>query len=132
MKPKDAKPLRVGKVQFEIMKVLWEKGSATAREITDALNEQAPIAHSTVQTLLRNLLAKGAVSHEKLNRTFIFKPVAVKDEVLTSTTQDLLSRVFQGSAYNLVFHLLQEEKISKEELLRLKQLVDEHAGEETK
>jgi BlaI family penicillinase repressor len=57
-------PPRLGKVQLEIMQVLWERGEATAREITDTLCLSTPIAHSTVQTLLRKLELKGAVSHE--------------------------------------------------------------------
>ena len=59
---------RLGRVQLKIMQVLWEKGRANAREITEALNREAPIAHSTVQTLLRKLEAKGSVAHEAVER----------------------------------------------------------------
>ena len=55
---------QLGRMQFRIMQVLWDRGRANAREITDALNETEPVAHSTVQTLLRQLEAKGAVGHE--------------------------------------------------------------------
>jgi predicted transcriptional regulator len=54
------------------MQVLWERGSATARDITEDLNADEPIAHSTVQTLLRGLEAKRAVGHKIEGRTFIF------------------------------------------------------------
>ena len=64
--------VRLGKVQLKIMHVLWERGRVSAREITDGLNRDEPIAHSTVQTLLRKLEAKGAVGHETLERTFVF------------------------------------------------------------
>ena len=61
---------RLGKVQLQIMQVLWKKRSATAREITDAINAIEPVAHSTVQTMLRILEDKKAVGHKKEGRTF--------------------------------------------------------------
>jgi BlaI family transcriptional regulator, penicillinase repressor len=68
-------PPRLGKVQLQIMGVLWARGQATAREITEALCRKAPIAHSTVQTLLRDLEEKGAVTHDVQGRTFVFRPL---------------------------------------------------------
>lgn len=52
---------RLGRVQLVIMQILWERGSATAREITEAINQKDPCAHSTVQTLLRGLEEKGDI-----------------------------------------------------------------------
>ena len=118
-------PPRLGKVQLQIMQVLWLHGRATARQITDALSRSKPIAHSTVQTLLRKLEAKGAVAHEVEERTFIFRPLYEQSEVAESATRDLLTRVFSGSVYGLVAHLLQHETISGDELMRLRALVNE-------
>ena len=117
-------PPRLGKVQLQIMQVLWQHGRATARQITDALSRSKPIAHSTVQTLLRKLEAKGAVAHEVEERTFIFRPLYEQSEVAESATRDLLNRVFSGSVYGLVAHLLQHETISGDELMRLRALVN--------
>ena len=71
-----------GRVQLKIMHVLWKKKRANAREITDALNEVEPIAHSTVQTLLRTLEKKGAIDHELDDRTFIFYPLVKNEKVV--------------------------------------------------
>ena len=117
--------VRLGKVQLEIMKVLWQRGRATAREITEELSRSQPIAHSTVQTLLRKLEAKGAVTHEVEDRTFLFRPLYQQAEVERTAARDLLTRVFNGSVYGLVAHLLQHEPISRDELKRLRQLVEE-------
>jgi len=116
---------RLGKVQLQIMKVLWSRGKATAREITEALSQDQAIAHSTVQTLLRKMEVKGAVTHDVEERTFVFRPLYVQSEVTESATRDLLSRVFNGSVYGLVAHLLKHERVSPEELARLRQLIDE-------
>ena len=116
---------KLGKVQLKIMNVLWELGEATARQITDELNKAEAIAHSTVQTLLRGLMDKEAVIHETRGRTFIFKPKVAEDKVRKSATKELLSRVFDGNASDLVSHLLKTERISKKELDEIKRLINE-------
>src|SRR5262245_65747267 len=100
---------RLGRVQLQIMRVLWQRGQATARDITDALQAEGPIAHSTVQTLLRKLEIKGAVRHRVDNRTFVFLPAVAEQRVTRSATRDLVERVFGGNVAGLIAHLLQEE-----------------------
>ena len=122
--------LRLGKVQLQIMQILWERGQATAREITDALNEKEAIAHSTVQTLLRKLEAKGAVEHEVADRSFVFRPLYGRTEVTETAARDLLTRVFGGSVYGMVAHLLRHEDVSREELARLRDLIADEEGKQ--
>ena len=121
---------RLGRIQLKIMQVLWQHGQANARQITDALSREKPIAHSTVQTLLRKLEAKGAVGHEVHDRTFVFKPLIDSRSVTRSATQELIERLFGGSASGLVAHLLKEERISEDELQAIRHLIDHHAGRE--
>ncbi len=125
-----AKPApHLGKVQLQIMQVLWERGAATAREITDALSAISPLAHSTVQTLLRQMEAKGAITHSAEDRVFVFRPLAAEAAVSESAARDLLTRVFGGSVYGLVSHLLAHETVSDDELRRLRQLLDTQSME---
>jgi predicted transcriptional regulator len=120
--------VRLGRVQLKIMQVLWERGSASAREITEALCRQRPVAHSTVQTLLRKLELKGAIDHEIQHRTFVFRPLIDSTSVTRSSTRDLIERVFGGSAAGLIAYLLKEERIDKKELAALRTLIDRHAA----
>lgn len=122
--PKVPSP-KLGKVQLQIMQILWERGEATAREITEALNLTEPVAHSTTQTLLRKLEAKSAVTHIVRDRVFVFQPLSQKADVSESAARDLLTRVFGGSVYGLVSHLLKHESISDEEMKRLRALIDD-------
>ena len=128
-----ATPLRLGKVQLQIMQVLWERGEATAREITDALNAlpgpAETVAHSTTQTLLRKMEAKGAVAHIIRDRVFVFRPLSRESEVSESAARDLLARVFGGSVSSLVSHLLRSEPISADEMRRLRELIDAAASD---
>ena len=116
---------KLGKVQLQIMQVLWERGEATAREITDALNLSEPVAHSTTQTLLRKLEAKDAVTHTVQDRVFVFQPLSQEADTRESAARDLLTRVFGGSVYGLVSHLLKHEAMSEDEMQRLRALIDE-------
>jgi BlaI family penicillinase repressor len=114
-----------GRLQFRIMQVLWDRGRVSAREITEALNAGEPVAHSTVQTLLRQLEAKGAVGHEASGRTFLFFPQLKEDKVKRHAARDLLERVFGGNVGSLVVHLLKNERLSKNELDELQRLIDQ-------
>jgi len=116
--------VKLGPVQLRIMRLLWKNQRATARELTEELNQSEPIAHSTVQTLLRQLEAKGAVAHEKEQRTFFFFPIVKEDKVKKSASKDLIQNVFGGNVGGLVSYLLENEKLSSDELAEIKRLVD--------
>jgi BlaI family transcriptional regulator, penicillinase repressor len=119
--------LRLGRVQMRIMRVLWAQGRASAREITDTLNRDEPITHSTVQTLLRGLEAKKAVAHDTEGRTFVFYPLVREEQAARSATRDLLDRLFDGRASKLVSHLLENEKVSADELKAIRRLIDKQS-----
>ena len=116
--------LRFGPVQLRIMQVLWEKGRTNAREITDTLNRIEPIAHSTVQTLLRELEQKGAVDHDIDDRTFIYYTLVDAEKVKGNVLRDLIDRMFAGSPEGLVSHLIKHEKFSPEELKKIRDLIN--------
>ncbi len=118
------KPRQLGRMQLKIMQILWEKGRATAREITDALGESESVAHSTVQTLLRGLEDKQAAGHQTEGRTFVFFPLVQEENYRSSATRDLLHRVFGGDVGELVTHLLENERISSQELSQIRRLID--------
>jgi BlaI family transcriptional regulator, penicillinase repressor len=116
--------LSFGRMQRRIMQILWQRGKANAREITERLNRDQFTAHSTVQTLLRQLETKGAIAHEVQDRTFVFYPLVEEHTARRSATRDLIERVFGGSVGGLMAHLLQHEKIPRKELQQLRQLVE--------
>ena len=114
-----------GRVQLQIMQVLWKRKRANAREITDELNRTSDIAHSTVQTLLRQLEAKSAVAHDMEDRAFVFYALVAEDKVTRRATRELINEVFDGSAAGLVAYLLKNERIPKSEIEQLRKMIDE-------
>jgi BlaI family transcriptional regulator, penicillinase repressor len=121
---------RLGRVQLKIMRVLWQQGRANARQITDALSRTDSIAHSTVQTLLRKLEAKGAIAHDVEDRTFVFYPQVQEDKVKRGAVHDLVNRVFDSSAAELVSYLLENERVPREELERIRKLISRQQRKE--
>ncbi len=115
---------KMGQVQLKIMQLLWKMKRATARELTDVLNQSDPIAHSTVQTLLRQLEVKGSVDHQQDGRTFYFFPLVQEEKVKKSAARELLQNVFAGSVGGLVAYLLENEKVSADELAEIRKLID--------
>jgi BlaI family transcriptional regulator, penicillinase repressor len=116
------KTSRFGQQQLKIMQLLWKRGEMSAREISDALRDDA-FAHSTVQTLLRQLEAKKVVSHKTDGRTFKFFATVNEQVATQGVIRDFLSRLFRGSPAELAAHLVQNEKLSKEELRKLRALI---------
>ena len=117
--------IRLGRVQHQIMKVLWKRKRATAREITEALAGRGAPVHSTVQTLLRKLEAKGAVGHEVNDRTFIFFPLGDGGgcRALRAARRD--RGVFNGSPSGMVAYLVKHEKLTRKELDEIKKVIEE-------
>ena len=116
---------RFGRVQLRIMQVLWRAGKANAREITDALNKETPIAHSTVQTLLRKLEIKRAISHALDERTFVYCPLVPANKAAKEVSKEMIERMFEGSPAELVCHLIKQEQISKSEMQQIEKLLQE-------
>lgn len=115
--------LRFGQVQYQIMQVIWNNERVNARDITDTLNKTKPIAHSTVQTLLRKLEQKGAVAHDIEDRTFIFFPLVKREKVTQFGIRDIIDRMFAGSPGALVSNLIENEKFTTQELAEIKKMI---------
>ena len=116
--------IKVGSQQLRMLRILWDLGEATARQITEELSKESHVAHSTTQTLLRQLEVKGAVGYEVRDRVFIFRALVTPDDIAQSATQDLLAKVFRGSLSGLVAHVLDNEDVSKDELDAIKKMIE--------
>ena len=108
--------------ELMILKVLWERGRGSVREVHRVLAADEPdLAYNTVQTLLRIMEGKGLVGHQEEGRSFVYTALFTRDD----TAGRFLDRVFDGAASQLVSSLLASERISAEELDRMQALIDE-------
>ncbi|MEM1304566.1 MAG: BlaI/MecI/CopY family transcriptional regulator, partial [Planctomycetota bacterium] len=94
-----------------VARVLWGLKEATARQITEALPANQRRDFSTVQTYLTRLESKGYVRSQLVGRTKIFRPIIKPTQVIRDTVDDLVDRLFEGQAYPLLKHLVEDRKV---------------------
>jgi BlaI family transcriptional regulator, penicillinase repressor len=104
-------------LELEIMQVLWENGASTVTEVIPKL--KAELAYTTVQTMLMVLLRKGKVKRTQEGRAFRYRPVVSRERASGSAVEDLVRRMFGGSAEALLMAMVDTRQISVKELERL-------------
>jgi len=107
------------------MSVLWERQTASVADAVTALKKKKAVTYSTVQTMLRILEAKGYVTHEKMGRAFIYRPLVDQRQARRLALRQLVTRMFNGSPSLLVLNVLEDEEVGAEELDRLRKLIGE-------
>lgn len=113
MKPKKAV---LTEQELEIMKIIWKKGASTVRDVYEDLLSQRKIAYTTVMTMMGILEQKGYLKKSADDRAYVYTPTRPQSEVVGNMVQDFVKRVFNGSAKPLLVHLIEDKKISPEEL----------------
>jgi predicted transcriptional regulator len=105
--------------ELDILKVLWDIGSSSVRDVHDRLSPELGLAFNTVQTFLRNMEEKGLVGHRAEGRTFIYFPTHTREQV----TSRFLSKVFGGALDQFVLSMLRASDASPDELRGLEELI---------
>ena len=110
--------------ELEILKVLWDRGEASVRQVHEALGQDLPIVQNTVQAFLRTMESKGLVAHRTEGRTFIYRSLVPREGTSQHLLGRLLERVFDGAMDELVESALALRRPTADELERLRALVD--------
>ena len=105
--------------EAEVMDAVWRLGEATAEQVREALPEA--LHDSTVRTLLRVLEAKGYLRHEARGKAYFYSAAVGREKAQGSALRDVLARFFGGSAEDLVLRLIEDERITPEQLDALRQ-----------
>lgn len=109
--------------ELQILKVLWQRGEATVREVYLDLRDDLPIVQNTVQAFLRLMEQKGLVSHRIAGRSFVYRPTSSHERTKKSLLAGLLDSVFDGALDQLVASAFAARRPSREEIVRLRQLL---------
>ena len=112
--------------ELEILHVLWERGPSTVREVCQALNEKIPIGYTSVLKLKQIMTAKGTVRGDEQQRAHVYEAVQPAEKTKRQLALDVLQRVFDGSASELMMHALAGRKDSQEEIDEMRRLLNEH------
>lgn len=111
--------------EARVMAVLWQRHTATVADVVASFKKR-PVTYSTVQTILRILETKGYVTHDKVERAFVYRALIDQAQARRRALRHLVGRLFDGSPSLLVSNVLEDESIDPAELKRLKRLI-EHA-----
>jgi predicted transcriptional regulator len=114
--------------ELEILRVLWERGPSTVREVHESLREKKDLGYTTVLKLLQIMTAKGSVRRNEDHRAHVYEVCQPATETKRQLVGDVLQRVFLGSASELMIHALEGRRTSKKELEELRRLLDEYEG----
>lgn len=121
-----SKPQKPTASELEILHILWERGPSTVREVHDALSEKKPSGYTTVLKLLQIMTSKGLVRRDEQQRAHVYEAWQPAAKTKRQLAADLLQRVFDGSASQLMLHALAERRGSKQEIEELRRLLDEY------
>jgi BlaI family transcriptional regulator, penicillinase repressor len=102
--------------ELEIMKIVWERDSATVRDVYEALLERRKVAYTTVMTMMKILERKKYLKKSQADRAYVYRPAQPKGKVIGAMVRDFVNRVFNGSAEPLLVHLVEEHNLSPEDL----------------
>jgi predicted transcriptional regulator len=112
--------------ELEVMRVLWRRGKATARDVWNELfAEGSTWSYATVNTLLQRLEAKGMANADKTQMTYVYSPKLKKDAVIKRRVRDLVEKLYDGDGGSLAMHLLRSSKLSKDALAECKSILNE-------
>jgi predicted transcriptional regulator len=112
--------------ELEILHVLWERGPATVREVHDALAAKKPIGYTSVLKLMQIMTAKGTLRRNEEQRAHVYEAVQPAEKTKRQLAMDVLERVFDGSASDLMMHALAGQKASKEEIEEMRRMLSDY------
>jgi BlaI family transcriptional regulator, penicillinase repressor len=110
--------------ELRVMKVLWERGSGTVQQVLDSMGEKPALAYNSVLTVIRILERKGYLKHIKDGRAHVYAPVVPQQEATRSEIRRLASRFFGDSHEDLVLNILEDRGVEREELTRLREMLN--------
>jgi BlaI family penicillinase repressor len=111
--------------ELEILRVLWSRGPSTVREVHESLSEKKELGYTTVLKLLQIMTTKGTVKRNETQRAHVYEACLPAEQTKRQLAGDMLQRVFEGSASQLMMHALAGRKSSPEEIDELRHMLDE-------
>jgi predicted transcriptional regulator len=110
--------------ELEALKVLWDRGEATVRDVGDALNQRgAELAYTTVLSLLQVMEQKGLVTHRRIGKAYVYSATIERSKTFRELAGGFLERVFDGAVDEYLVHALESRQLKPEELDELEAMI---------
>ncbi len=112
--------------ELDILRILWEQGPSTVRQVHEVMSAEKPIGYTGVLKFLQIMTAKGSVVRDEGPRAHVYKPAAEAAATRRRAAGDLLRKVFAGSASQLVLHTIQDARSSPEDIAEIRRVLDDY------
>ena len=115
--------------ELTILRILWDNGPSTVREVNEAMSQDEDTGYTTTLKLMQIMVEKGLLLRDDSQFKHVYRPALTEEKAQKQLVGDLLDRAFSGSAEKLVMRALSAKKISAKELASIKKILDEFEGE---
>src|SRR4030042_2199809 len=115
--------------ELTILRILWDKGPSTVRDVNEIMNEDENTGYTTTLKLMQIMAEKGLVCRDDSQFKHVYRPALTGEKAQKKLVGDLLDRAFSGSAEKLVMRALSAKKVSAKELASIRKMLDEFKGE---
>lgn len=114
---------QISEAEFEVMKIVWKYAPISTNEITEKLLRTTSWSPKTIQTLIKRLVNKGALTYEKQSRVFVYTPVADEKEYIGQESNTFLKRYYDGDITAMLSAYIENDKLSETEIDNLRSLL---------
>ena len=118
------RPPRPTDAELAILRILWERGPCTVRQVHEVLSSERPAAYTTALKMLQIMTEKGLVRRDDSDRTHVYQPKLTEEQTQRQLVRDLLERAFGGSSSKLVMQALSAKRATQEELGEIRKLIE--------
>ena len=116
---------QISEAEFEVMKVIWADHPVSTNEVVEQLREKQDWSPKTIQTMLIRLEKKGAITHQKEGRVYVYSPLVEKEQYLAQESHSFLERFYEGALGQMVASFVEQDMLSAEEVAQLRLILDQ-------
>lgn len=116
---------QISEAEFEVMKVIWKYAPISTNEVTEKLTQTTDWSPKTIQTMLKRLVTKKALTYEKQSRVFVYTPLVPETEYIRQESNSFLNKYYNGNIISMLTSYLEDDKLSKTELDTLRHLLSD-------
>lgn len=116
---------QISEAEYEVMKVIWKYAPVSTNDVTERLAKTTDWQPKTIQTMLKRLVNKKALTYEKEGRMFVYTPLVAEDEYISEESRSFLNRYYDGNITTMLSAFIQDQKLSKEDIRTLRSILRE-------
>lgn len=118
---------QISEAEFEVMKIVWKSAPINTNEITECLLKTTSWSAKTIQTLIKRLVTKGALTYEKQGRVFVYTPLVKEDEYINQESNSFLKRFYDGDIRAMLSAYLENNQLSETEIRHLRSILSKNS-----